>query len=451
MSDAAPPGGGRAPRRAGLLSAAALLYASACGGPYGTEDFVARSGPGLLILLQVLAAGLWGIPLALATAELSARRPIEGGYYRWVREYMGDYWGFQAGTWSLTSSFLDNALYPALFAGVLPYFVPGLGAFGSWLAAVGFIALLTWLNIRGIRIVGGAAVGLNLFLAAPIIWIVVAAIPRWRFNPFVPFGAGAHGFEGFGAGLALAIWFHSGYSDISTAAEEIDNPRRTIPFVLLLVTPLVILSYVLPMVMGLAAVGGWEAWESGQFAVVGRALGGPILGTWAFLGSVASFVVIFMSYLLWWSRLAWAFAADGFLPRWLVKRHPVHGTPHRVLLLYAAIYAALAAIPFKDLLIVDVWLFGAYDFLVVLSVVSARRMAADGDVEGFRIPGGTVGVAVSAGLVGVTWIAVLIATARQNQVDATAGAIALLIGFALFPVARRFRRRADGSPTPTGA
>jgi len=62
----------------GLLSAAALLYASACGGPYGTEDFVARSGPGLLILLQVLAAGLWGIPLALATAELSARRRCSG-------------------------------------------------------------------------------------------------------------------------------------------------------------------------------------------------------------------------------------------------------------------------------------------------------------------------------------------------------------------------------------
>ncbi|HYV84558.1 MAG TPA: APC family permease [Patescibacteria group bacterium] len=447
MSDDASQAAARAPRRAGLLSAAALLYASACGGPYGTEDFVARSGPGLLIVLQILAAGLWGIPLALATAELSARRPIEGGYYRWVREYMGEYWGFQAGTWSLMSSFLDNALYPALFAGVLPYFVPGLGAFERWLAAAGFIAVLTWLNIRGIRIVGGAAVALNLFLAAPIVWIVIAAIPRWQFNPFVPFGAGERGFEGFGAGLALAIWFHSGYSDISTAAEEIDNPRRTIPYVLLLVTPLVILSYVLPMVAGLAAVGGWEGWESGQFAAVGQALGGSVLGTWAFLGSVASFVVIFMSYLLWWSRLAWAFAADGFLPRWLVHRHPVHGTPHRVLVLYAAIYAALAAIPFKDLLIVDVWLFGAYDLLVMLAVVRARRVPETGDTEGFRIPGGTFGVGLSAALIGVTWIAVLIATARQNQLDATAGAVALAIGFAAYPIARRLRRRAD---SPTG-
>src|SRR5262249_58428669 len=121
------------------------------------------------------------------------------------------------------------------------------------------------------------------------------------------------------------------------------------------------------------------------------------------------------SDVLWWSRLAWAFAADGFLPQWLVKRHPVHGTPHRVLLLYAAIYAALAAIPFKDLLIVDVWLFGAYDFLVMLSVLKARHRADDSDGKGFRIACGKAGVAASAALVGFTWVAVLIATARQNQ------------------------------------
>ena len=42
--------------RAGLLMAVGLLYASACGGPYGTEDFVARTGPGLLLALLCAAA-----------------------------------------------------------------------------------------------------------------------------------------------------------------------------------------------------------------------------------------------------------------------------------------------------------------------------------------------------------------------------------------------------------
>lgn len=430
-----------ATRRAGLLAAAGLLYASACGGPYGTEDFVARAGPGLLLLLIIAAAGVWGVPMALATAELSARRPIEGGYYRWVREYLGEFWGFQAGLWSLFSSVLDNALYPVLFAAALEHWIPGLGPLGRWLAAVGFIAVLTWLNVRGIRVVGGAAVALNVFLIAPLVWMVLAAIPRWRLNPFLPVSAHPGDLDGLGAALALAIWFHSGYTEVSTAAEEIENPRRTIPLVLLIVTPLVILSYVLPTLAGLAAVGGWETWESGQFVDIGTALGGPLLGGWAFLAGVASFVVIFMSYLLWWSRLAWAFAADGFLPAWLVRRHPRLGTPHRVLILYACLYAVLALAPFEDLLVVGVWLFGAYDLLLVLSVIGARRSAPPGPGE-FRIPGGLTGVRLNAAVLGTTWLVLLVSTSRDSPTQALLGALGLLAGPLLYPVARRLRRRA---------
>ena len=431
---------GSAPRRAGLLAAIGLLYASACGGPYGTEDFVAQVGPGLLTLLIVLGAVVWGLPLSLATAELSARRPIEGGYYRWVREFLGEGWGCAAGLWSLISSILDNALYPVLFAQALQYVVPDVGWLGRWLAAVGFITFLTWLNIRGIRIVGAAAVGLNIFLIAPLVWMVAAAIPRWRFNPFVPFSAGASPLDGLAAGLALAVWFHSGYSEVSTAAEEIDQPRRTIPLVLLIVTPLVIVSYVLPMIVGLAAADGWKDWESGHFATIGRLLGGPILGHWSLLASVASFTVIFMAYLLWWSRLAWAFAADGFLPQWLVHRHRQYGTPHRVLILYAALYSVLALFDFKELLIVDVWLFGAYDALVVWSLLRARRVA-DAEPEGFRIAGGTPAVVLNATVLSATWAVLLVTTARKDRSAALFGAGLLAAGGIAAPILAMLKGR----------
>ena len=436
---------GSTPRRAGLLAAAGLLYASACGGPYGTEDFVARVGPGLLTLLIVGGAVIWGLPLSLATAELSARRPIEGGYYRWVREFLGERWGCHAGLWSLMSSILDNALYPVLFAQALEYVAPGIGWLGRWLAAVAFIAFLTWLNIRGIRIVGAAAIGLNIFLIGPLVWMVFAAIPRWRFNPFEPFSAGSAPLDGLSAGLALAVWFHSGYSEVSTAAEEIDRPRRTIPLVLLIVTPLVILSYVVPMIVGLAATDGWQNWESGHFATIGRMLGGPILGHWALLASVASFVVIFMAYLLWWSRLARAFAADGFLPAWLVERHPRYGTPHRVLILYAALYSILALLPFPELLIVDVWLFGAYDALVVWSLLKARRVA-DAEPGGFRIPGGTAGVVLNASILTATWAVLLYTTAREDRRAALIGAALLAAGAIGAPFLARFKERRSRSP-----
>jgi amino acid transporter len=417
------------------------VYASACGGPYGTEEYIAQTGPGLMILLLLLAPWLWGVPMAFATAELSVARPVEGGYYVWIREILGPFWGFQAGVWSLISSFLDNALYPVLFAKALGYWFPEAFAsgFNRWLAAVAFIAVLTWLNYRGIRIVGTAAVILNAFLVAPLVWIVAAGILGARHNPLVPFTVpGVDPWEGFGAGLALTVWFYSGYTEVSTAAEEVDNPARNIPLALLLVTPLVILSYAAPTLAGLAAVGGWQDWRSGEFARLGEALGGPILGHWAFLGSVASFTVIFMSYLLWWSRLGWALASDRALPGFLARLHPRHGTPHRVLLLYAVVYSALAALPFEDLLVLDVWVFGAYDMLILLAAARGRAVLRDRP-PGFRMPGGAVGVWVNFAVPAVTWLVILGTTERHNVL---AGTAVLLSGTALWTARRLFGARA---------
>jgi amino acid transporter len=435
------PGGGKFQAKVGLLAVIGLLYASACGGPYGTENYVVPTGPGLLILLLFIAPWLYGVPLGLATAELASARPVEGGYLRWVREVFGEFWGFQAGAWTLIASFLDNALYPVLFAEALKYWIPGLNDLQKWLAAVAFIAILTYLNYRGIRIAGGVAVALNVFLIAPLVWIVAAGLLRATHNPFVPFmPAGADPLEGLGEGLALAIWFYSGFTELSSAAEEMERPERNIPLALLIVTPLVVLSYAAPMIAGLASYGEWQTWESGQFARIGEFLGGPILGQWAFLASVAGFAVIFMSFLLWYSRLAWAMAADRGLPSFLTKLHPRYGTPYRTLLLYATGYALLAYLPFDKLLVIDLWVFGAYDLLIIAAVIGGRRVYRD-RAPGFRIPGGTWGAWINFLVPLATWLVSLVATARDYIVPGTA---ALMLGPIVYVVLRLVRGNGAG-------
>jgi amino acid transporter len=432
---------GRFQAQAGPLAVVGLVYAAACGGPYGTEDYVASTGPGLMILLLFLAPWLWGVPIALATAELSSLLPIEGGYYRWTRVILGDFWGFQAGALSLMSSCLDNALYPVLFAKALPLWFPGVFETGlaRWLAAVGFIAMLTALNLRGIKLVGGTAVGLNLFLMAPLIWFIVAAAFNVRHHPFVPFAlSGTRPLGGLGAGLALAIWFYSGYTEISTVCEEIRQPSRTIPLALLIVTPLVVLSYALPTMAGLAVDDGWQAWAAGQFAVIGERLGGKLLGHWLFLASVASFTVIFMSYLLLWSRLGWALAADHKLPSVFARLHPRYGTPYRILMVYAVVYAALAVLSFERLLEANVWVFGAYDLLLLAAAGRGRRKLRAWS-GGFRIPGGKVGVWINTVVPALTWLVVVYTTAADRLV-AVAGTVALLLPSLIYLVMRAARR-----------
>jgi amino acid transporter len=426
--------------RAGLLPLLALMYASACGGPYGTEDFVAKVGPGLFLLMLVVTPWIWGLPTAFATAELATKRPVAGGYYRWATEYLGPFWGYQEGVWNLMMSFLDNALYPVLFARAVSHLCGGLSPAAEWATAVGFILVLTYLNYRGIQIAGTAALALNLFLVLPLLWLVVAGFTNARFSPFVPFHVEGQGFGAeFGACLALAMWLYSGYYEVSAAAEEIENPARNIPLALLILSPLVIASYALPTVAGLVSVGGWESWTSGQFSTMGHTLGGPVLGHWLFLGSVASQAVIFLAYLLWWSRLVWVMAEDGHLPGFLRARHPRYDTPHRALFAYAIIYSALAALPFEDLLVADVWITGASNLVLQASLWRSRRDdAANGRAPGFRVPGGRAGLALNVALPALTWLSLLYFTARDHFL---LGAGSLLVAPLAWFLTRRFRPR----------
>jgi amino acid transporter len=441
LSDAPP--AGRFKARAGLLAVMGLIYASGCGGPYGTEDYIGQTGPGLLILLLFVLPWFWSVPMALATAELSTRRPVEGGYYRWVREIFGEYWGFQAGAWAIIASFLDNALYPVLFGKSLTHWFPDLPSWQQNLAAVGFILVLTFLNFRGIEIVGATSVVLSLFLMAPLVWIVIVAAFHLRFNPLVPFrAAGVDGLDGFGSGLALAMWYYSGMTEISTAAEEVRRPARTIPLAFVLIVPVIVLSYSAPTLAGLASVGHWEGWTSGYFAEIGRRLGGRPLETWTFLGSVASYMVIFLAYLVWYSRLCWAMAEDRSLPRILSRLHPRYGTPYVALLMYAAIYSVLVWVPFERLLVVDMWVTGAYCTLTLALLVRLRSTAPE-PIAGFQVPGGRAGAWIVVLLPACTWVVALYATARQ---DWLAGTIALLTGTVIYAIMKLLRRGEQAPP-----
>ncbi|OLD64245.1 MAG: hypothetical protein AUI47_06970 [Acidobacteria bacterium 13_1_40CM_2_68_5] len=441
MSDAPP--GARFKARAGLIGVMGLLYASGCGGPYGTENYIGQTGPGLLILLLFVLPWFWSVPMALATAELSCLRPVEGGYYRWIREIFGEYWGFQAGTWAIIASFLDNALYPALFGKSLVHWFPDISWWQQNLAAVGFILILTFLNYRGIEIVGATSVFLSLFLMAPLVWIIIAGVLHARFNPLVPFRApGVDGLRGFGSGLALAMWFYSGMTEISTAAEEIKRPARTIPLGLALVVPIIVLSYAAPTLAGLAAVGHWETWTSGYFAEIGRILGGQVLETWAFLGSVASYMVIFLAYLVWYSRLTWAMSEDRSLPRFLSRLHPRYGTPYVALLCYAVIYSILVWVPFERLLVLDMWVTGAY-CTTTLALLVRLRSRSDLKHTGFRVPGGRLGAWTVVLLPALTWVVALYATARK---DWLAGTVALLTGSKIYAIMQLARPRRPGNP-----
>jgi len=148
-------------KKASLFYLVFVMYSYTTGGPFGLEDVVTRSGPGMALIYNLVLPFFWCIPLSLVSAELTAAMPVEGGFYRWVRAAFGDFWGFLAGWWNWTAAFLLCSAYAVLFADYLRFYVPQVVGWRHYLVSVGLIAVIAYVNIRGIRVVGVVATTLK--------------------------------------------------------------------------------------------------------------------------------------------------------------------------------------------------------------------------------------------------------------------------------------------------
>src|SRR6266550_1416427 len=173
-------------RKVSLLPFVFVMYAYATGGPFGLEDMVTTSGPGLTLLYQLFIPLFWCVPVSLVTAELTTAIPVEGGFYRWVRAGFGDFWGFQAGWWNWSASFLLGGTYGVLTADYLTFFFPGLVGWKHYAIAVAVIALIGYINVRGIQMVGAVATVLEISILLPIVALCAIAAMKWHYNPFSP-------------------------------------------------------------------------------------------------------------------------------------------------------------------------------------------------------------------------------------------------------------------------
>src|SRR3981189_2010289 len=123
--------------------------------------------------------------------------------------------------------------------------------------------------------VGKAATAFEVFISIPVIAMVVLGLAKWHHPPFFPLVPQNQPFATvFGVGLYLGVWLYSGYEQLSTVAEEVENPQRTYPRALALVVPLSMAAYFLPTLAGLASAGNWEKWHTGYFSDAAAMIGG---------------------------------------------------------------------------------------------------------------------------------------------------------------------------------
>ncbi len=431
-----------AAKKAGIFSFVFVMFSYTTGGPFGLEEQVTTSGPGMTLLYHLLIPFFWCIPISLVAAELTTAMPVQGGFYRWVRTGFGDFWGFLSGWWNWTSSFLLGSAYAVLFADYIRAFFPSITRLEHYAICVALIVVVAYINIRGIQLVGRVSTILEIAVLVPVLVMTVIALAHAHHNPFVPLTPPNKPFtQVFGVGLALGVWLYSGYEQLSTVAQEVCDPRRNYPLALAIVVPMSIATYFLPTSASLAALNNWQDWGSGYFSEAARLIGGPWLALAMTLAGTVANVCLLNSTVLATTRMPFALAEDGFFPRQLTRLHPRFGTPVASILISAVVYALLAIHSLAQLITIYAWLRVATTIMTAISGWRLRKTHPQLE-RTFRIPGGTAGLFYSVAapiLLGILATAgsILSEANSKSKFALVWGPVALLLGPAAYLVLRR--------------
>ncbi|KAI5075333.1 hypothetical protein GOP47_0009409 [Adiantum capillus-veneris] len=329
-----------------MLPLVALIFYEVSGGPFGVEDSVKAGGPLLALLGFLVFPFLWSIPEALVTAELATAFPENGGYVLWISAAFGPFWGFQEGFWKWFSGVMDNALYPLLFLDYLKHSVPLVG-FGSarMLALLVITFCLTYLNYRGLTIVGYMAVGLAFFSLVPFMAVGLLALPRIKPKQWLASDLKRTNWRGF---LNSLFWNLNFWDKASTLAGEVEKPRETFPKALLAAVVLVIFSYLVPLLAGTGALTlNQSEWEDGYFAEVAMVIGGTWLKWWIQAAAALSNMGLFEAEMSSDSFQLLGMSERGMLPEIFAYRSR-YGTPVYSILCSATGVIALSWMRFQE-------------------------------------------------------------------------------------------------------
>lgn len=377
-----------------------MIFCLVAAGCYGIEEMIPECGPGLTIVMLCVLPFVWGLPFGLVASELGSVRPQEGGYYKWIQEALGEFWGFQAGWWRTISIYIDNTSY-VILAGGYAATVWDMTWGMEFALKFAMILIFTLINIRGVKDVGIASTILSILVMVAFAVVAVCGFINWGGDAetasTISFQMTAEPAEGLSdwffyiaGGISIGMWMYSGYESMSTIAGEVSNPQ-VIPKGTLITIPLIMAVYILPTTAGLGSLGNWENWgtegDAVGYATVVSHFWGPAFGIVFAIVAILAQCSIYNTYIASGSRGFFALADDFLAPPVMVKCDKKHGVPYVAVLSVGIFNLIFCMFPFGFIIILDVALLMASYILVYISAMVLRRRIPREEYV-FRIPGG---------------------------------------------------------------
>ena len=277
----APPQEERFVRGIGPLQAISLVVGTMIGsGIFIVSSDIARQmdgwGPGGLMLVWVIT-GVMTLAGALSYTELAAMMPRAGGQYVFLRDGLTPALGFLYG-WTLFTVVQTGtiAAVAVAFAKYLAVLIPSLtdtvmlhlgtlhlpgatsaieiGVAPQRILAIVSVVVLTWINVRGVRLGAGIQSFLTVIKVGVLLLLVVLGIAIFRNADVIAANFGNFWGTGnwtlamapaVGAAMVGSLFSSDSWNNVTFAAAEVRNPTRNLPRALALGTILVTLLYIL--------------------------------------------------------------------------------------------------------------------------------------------------------------------------------------------------------------
>ncbi len=196
-----------------------------------------------------------------------------------------------------------------------------------------------------------------------------------------------YGFSGVGAGAAYIFFAYIGFDAVSTTAQEAKNPQRDLPIGI--ITSLLVCTVLYILVAGVLT--GMVRWQDVNIeAPIARAFMDRGLNTASHiitLGALAGLTSVMLVMLLGQTRVLYAMANDGLLPRsFFADIHPKFRTPWKNTILVGILAATVGSLtPIDDIgKMVNIGTLLA--FVIVCMAVLTLRRTNPGQPRPFRTP-----------------------------------------------------------------
>ncbi len=381
-------------RRLGLFPVTNIVIANIIGtGIFTTSGLLIRDllNPGLLIALWIVG-GIIALCGALCYSELGAAIPQAGGEYIFLSRLFNPLSGFLSGWVSFFVGF--SAPIAASAIGFTEYLTRAFPHILSWgvldapleevilkkLYASLIIIVFTLIHLRGIVFGTQVQNVLTLLKVGLIVGLIFIgfSLGKGSFNHFSQgedFSLDFGGWKTIGLSLMWIMFAYSGWNASAYIGSEIRNPKKNLPFSLIIGTGSVILLYFGLNLLYVYAVSPGDM--SGVISIGGLAARNLFGASFESLLSLLISFALFSSlsaFIILGPRIYFSMAKDGYFFRFASEVHSVHHVPSKSIILQCVIAVIIVLSgTFDQILTYMGFSLGIFPILAVIGVFKLRR------------------------------------------------------------------------------